>query len=348
MSRYADAGVDVNAGYALVDKIKKAVASTKRPGVVGGIGSFGGTFDLGLLHIKHPLLVSGTDGVGTKLLIAQKMAKNDTVGIDCVAMCVNDVIAQGAEPLFFLDYIACGHNNPDRMAEIVSGVAEGCRQAGAALIGGETAEMPDMYGQQEYDLAGYSTGVVDKEHLLTKSKPQAGDILIGLPSSGIHSNGFSLVRQILFKDHDVQLGDRPSALNGRTVGEAILEPTRIYVKAVLPLIQNDLVDGVAHITGGGLVENLPRMFADDLQATVNVGTWPILPVFDYLKDLGQLSLADCWQTFNMGLGMILAVKADRLQAVEKQLDSEDEKYYEVGSLAKRPAGADKLVIKEED
>lgn len=348
MSRYADAGVDVNAGYALVDKIKKAVASTKRPGVVGGIGSFGGTFDLGAVKAKHPLLVSGTDGVGTKLLIAQKMNKNDTVGIDCVAMCVNDVLAQGAEPLFFLDYIATGHNDPDRMASIVSGVAEGCRQAGAALIGGETAEMPDMYSKQEYDLAGYSTGIVDKDHLLTSSKPAAGDVLIGLPSSGIHSNGFSLVRQILFKDHDVKLTDKPAALNGQTVGDVILTPTRIYIQAVLPLIKADLIDGVAHITGGGLIENLPRMFSDDLQATIQVGTWPILPIFDYLKGLGQLSMVDCWQTFNMGLGMILAVKPAQLADVKAKLSDEGEQFYEVGRLAKRPAGADKLVIKEDD
>lgn len=348
MSRYADAGVDVNAGYALVDKIKKAVASTRRPGVVGGIGSFGGTFDLGAVKVKHPLLVSGTDGVGTKLLIAQKMNKNDTVGIDCVAMCVNDVLAQGAEPLFFLDYIATGHNDPDRMASIVSGVAEACRQAGAALIGGETAEMPDMYGQQEYDLAGYSTGIVDKDHLLTSSKPAAGDILIGLPSSGIHSNGFSLVRQILFKDHNVKLADKPAALNGQTVGDVILTPTRIYVQAVLPLIKAELIDGVAHITGGGLIENLPRMFSDDLQATIKVGTWPILPVFDYLRGVGQLSMADCWQTFNMGLGMILAVKPAQLAAVKAKLSDEGEQFYEVGRLAQRPAGADKLVIKEDD
>lgn len=347
MSRYADAGVDVNAGYALVHKIKQAVASTKRPGVVGGIGSFGGTFDLGAVNVKHPLLVSGTDGVGTKLLIAQKMGKNDTVGIDCVAMCVNDVLAQGAEPLFFLDYIATGHNDPNRMAKIVSGVAEGCRQAGAALIGGETAEMPDMYGQEEYDLAGYATGVVDKDHLLTSQKPAAGDVLIGLPSSGIHSNGFSLVRQILFKDHDVKLTDTPDKLGGKTVGEAILEPTRIYVKAVLPLIKDELIDGVAHITGGGLIENLPRMFGDDLQATVNVGSWPILPVFKYLKELGQLAPSDCWQTFNMGLGMILAVKPDQVKTVESKLHDENETYYEVGTLTKRPDGTDKLVIKGE-
>lgn len=348
MSRYKEAGVDVNAGYALVDKIKKAVASTKRPGVVGGIGSFGGTFDLGALKLNHPLLVSGTDGVGTKLLIAQKMNKNDTVGIDCVAMCVNDVLAQGAEPLFFLDYIATGHNNPDRMADIVKGVAEGCRQAGAALIGGETAEMPDMYGREEYDLAGYSTGIVEKDKVLTSQKPAAGDVLIGLPSSGIHSNGFSLVRQILFKDHDVKLSDQPSALGGKTVGQAILEPTRIYVKAVLPLVKADLLDGIAHITGGGLIENLPRMFNDQLQATIKVGSWPVLPVFDYLKDLGHLAMADCWQTFNMGLGMVLAVQPGQVKAVENQLQAEGEAFYEVGHLEKRPAGADKLVFEEEE
>ena len=209
MNRYQEAGVDVNAGYELVSRIKKDVKSTSRPGVLGGIGSFGGMFDLDSLHVKHPVLVSGTDGVGTKLLIAQKMNKHNTIGIDVVAMCVNDVLAQGAEPLFFLDYIATGHNEPAKMADIVSGVAEGCRQANAALIGGETAEMPDMYAPQEYDLAGTVTGVAEKGSLLTADMPEEGDVLIGLPSSGLHSNGFSLVRQILFKDHQVSLDDQP-------------------------------------------------------------------------------------------------------------------------------------------
>lgn len=345
MNRYQAAGVDVNAGYELVNRIKKAVVSTNRPGVVGGIGSFGGLFDLGMLHVKHPILVSGTDGVGTKLLIAQKMAKHDTIGIDVVAMCVNDVLAQGAEPLFFLDYIATGHNDPAKMAAIVSGVAKGCQQAGAALIGGETAEMPDMYAKEEYDLAGTVTGVVDKSALLTADRPVVGDILLGLPSSGLHSNGFSLVRQILFKDHDVQLSDRPAELAGATVGAAILEPTKIYVRPVLPLLRQGLVHGISHITGGGLIENVPRMFADNLQAVIDGQSWPQLPVFNYLRQLGDLPLADCWSTFNMGIGLVLAVAPDRLATVEKVLQAQQQPYYRIGALQPRPAGAEKIEIK---
>lgn len=345
MNRYQEAGVDVNAGYQLVEKIKDDVKSTSRPGMIAGIGSFGGMFDLGELHYRHPILVSGTDGVGTKLLVAQKMAKHDTVGIDVVAMCVNDLLAQGAEPLYFLDYIAAGHNDPARLATVVHGVAVGCRQAGAALVGGETAEMPDMYGHDEYDLAGAATGIVEKDQLLDDSRPQAGNILLGLASSGIHSNGFSLVRQILFTDHKVDLKDRPAILNGQTVGEAILAPTRIYVQSVLPLVKAGLAEGISHITGGGLIENLPRMFADRLQAVVSRGTWPILPVFTYLQELGKLTPDDLWETFNMGLGMVLAVKAANVDRVMAQLTAAGEKVYRVGRLKERPLTEDKVVIK---
>ncbi len=345
MNRYQEAGVNVNAGYELVDRIKKAVKSTHRTGVLGGIGAFGGLFDLGALDYHHPVLVSGTDGVGTKLLIAQQMNKHDTIGIDVVAMCVNDVLAQGAEPLYFLDYIATGHNDPAKMAAIVSGVATGCRDAGAALVGGETAEMPDMYAPQEYDLAGAVTGVAEKDQLLTSDRPQAGDVLIGLPSSGLHSNGFSLVRQILFKDHDVNLADQPTELDGQTVGQAILAPTRIYVHQVLPLIRQGLIEGISHITGGGLIENVPRMISDDLQAVINEGQWPVPPVFTYLKTLGNLSADDCWQTFNMGIGMILAVHPDSVSTVQEQLATKGEHSYVVGQLQSRPADAAKIVIK---
>ncbi|MDO4903150.1 MAG: phosphoribosylformylglycinamidine cyclo-ligase [Limosilactobacillus sp.] len=345
MNRYQEAGVDVNAGYELVNRIKNAVASTHRSGVVGGIGSFGGLFDLGELNVKHPILVSGTDGVGTKLLIAQQMDKHDTIGIDVVAMCVNDVLAQGAEPLYFLDYIATGHNEPTKMADIVTGVAQGCRQAGAALIGGETAEMPDMYAKDEYDLAGTVTGVVEKDEMLTAEMPSAGDVLIGLPSSGIHSNGFSLVRQILFKDHDVQLTDTPGELEGQTVGEAILAPTKIYVKQVLPLVRQKLVSGIGHITGGGLIENVPRMYGDDLQAVINSSTWPQLPVFNYLRQLGDLPLDDCWQTFNMGIGMVLSVKPEHVDAVQKILADHEQDSYQIGYLQDRPEDAEKIEIK---
>lgn len=345
MNRYQQAGVDVNAGYELVKKIKADVAATRRPGMIGNIGSFGGMFDFGQLAYKHPMLVSGTDGVGTKLLVAQKMNKHDTVGIDAVAMCVNDLLAQGAEPLYFLDYIATGHNNPDRLASVVHGVSLGCRQAGAALVGGETAEMPDMYGHDEYDLAGFATGIVDKDELLDASRPQEGDVLLGLASSGIHSNGFSLVRQILFADHNVDLQEKPALLGGQTIGSAILEPTRIYVKAVLPLIRDNLVEGISHITGGGLIENVPRMFADELQAVIQRDTWPVLPIFKYLTQLGRLSEDDLWRTFNMGLGMVLAVKAANVVQVKKALTNAGEHVYQVGYLKKRPLSEEKILIK---
>lgn len=345
MNRYKEAGVDVTAGYELVRRIRPAVEATKRVGVMGKIGSFGGLFDLEKLNYQHPVLVSGTDGVGTKLLIAQKMKKHDTVGIDCVAMCVNDVLAQGAEPLFFLDYIACGHNDPAKLANVVQGVATGCQQSGSALIGGETAEMPDMYAPDEYDLAGFAVGIANKENLLTAKLAKAGDILLALPSTGVHSNGFSLIRKILFKDHQVQLHDQPPILKGKTVGEALLTPTKIYVKAVLPLVRRHLLHGIAHITGGGLIENLPRIYEDNLQAVVKQNSWPILPIFAYLKDLGHLSAEDCWQTFNMGIGLVLAVDPRQLKQVEQILEQEKEKFYEIGSLRKRTAQQAKIIIK---
>lgn len=345
MNRYQEAGVDVNAGYELVRRIKDAVKSTDRPGMMTGIGSFGGMFDLSALHVKHPVLVSGTDGVGTKLLLAQQLDKHDTIGIDVVAMCVNDVLAQGAEPLYFLDYIAAGHNDPAKMAAIVKGVAAGCRDAGAALVGGETAEMPDMYDRNEYDLAGTVTGVAEKEHLLTADLPQAGDILLGLPSSGLHSNGFSLVRQILFKDHDVQLNDRPAALGGQSVGEALLTPTEIYVRQVLPLVRAGFLHGISHITGGGLIENVPRMFSDQLQAVIDSQSWPWLPIFKYLKDLGHLDPADCFQTFNMGIGLVLAAAPAQAATVQRQLQDVGQASYPIGRLQQRPENEAKIVIK---
>lgn len=345
MNRYQEAGVDVNAGYELVHRIKDAVKSTTRPGMMTGIGSFGGMFDLDALHVKHPVLVSGTDGVGTKLMLAQQMDKHDTIGIDVVAMCVNDVLAQGAEPLYFLDYIATGHNDPAKMAAIVKGVAAGCRDAGAALVGGETAEMPDMYAHDEYDLAGTVTGVAEKDHLLTADLPQAGDVLLGLPSSGLHSNGFSLVRQILFKDHDVALTDRPAALAGQSVGETLLIPTRIYVRQVLPLVQAGLLHGISHITGGGLIENVPRMFGDSLQAVLDGQSWPKLPIFEYLKELGHLDSADCFQTFNMGIGLVLAVAPGQVATVQERLQAVDQKSYRIGYLQERPEDEEKIVIK---
>lgn len=344
MSRYEESGVNIEAGYELVNRIKAKVQSTSRPGMMTGIGSFGGMFDLDALHVQHPVLVSGTDGVGTKLLIAQRMHRHTTIGQDVVAMCVNDILAQGAEPLFFLDYIATGHNDPQKMADIVTGVAEGCRQAGAALIGGETAEMPDMYSPDEYDLAGTVTGVAEKDQLLTPQTPAEGDVLLGLPSSGLHSNGFSLVRQILFKDHDVDLNEQPDELGGATVGETILIPTKIYVAPVLPLIQDHLIHGISHITGGGLIENVPRMFGDQLQAQIQTGTWPTLPIFQYLQTMGDLNAIDCWNTFNMGLGLILAVDPQKVTVVQDRLQAAHQPSYQIGRLVARPKDAEKIVL----
>lgn len=345
MNRYREAGVDVSAGYQLVKKIRADVNATRLPGMIGGIGGFGGLFDLGQRNYRHPVLVAGTDGVGTKLLIAQKVGKHDTVGIDAVAMCVNDMLAQGAEPLYFLDYLAAGHNNPDRLASVVHGVSVGCQQAGASLIGGETAEMPEMYERDEYDLAGFATGVAERAQLLDGTRPQAGDILLGLASSGLHSNGFSLVRQILFHDHNVDWREAPAILDGQTVGQTLLSPTRIYVKAVLPLVHAGLIEGISHITGGGLIENLPRMFADHLQAVVSRGTWPILPVFEYLARLGQLEDDDLWGTFNMGLGLVMAVRPVNVDRVRTALQEAGEAVYLVGHLKKRPLAEEKVLIK---
>lgn len=346
MSRYEEAGVNIQAGYDLVRRIKDQVQSTARKGMMTGIGSFGSMFDLGALQVQHPILVSGTDGVGTKLLLAQQMDEHVTVGQDLVAMCANDIIAQGAEPLFFLDYIATGHNDPAKLATLIAGITRGCQQAQAALVGGETAEMPDMYDRDEYDLAGTMTGVVEKEDLLTPATPQTGDWLIGLPSSGLHSNGFSLVRQILFKDHEVQFTDRPALLKGATVGETLLTPTKIYVQAVLPLLKAHLITGVSHITGGGLIENVPRMIGDHLQAQIDASTWPQLPVFEYLRQLGQLGMEDCWNTFNMGLGMVLAVAPENLMTVQQRLDQAGQVAYQIGQLVQRPSNQPQILIRE--
>lgn len=345
MDRYQQAGVNVEAGYELVKRIKQDVASTARPGVLGHLGSFGGLFELSALKINDPILVSGTDGVGTKLLIAQKADQHQTIGIDCVAMCVNDVLAQGAQPLFFLDYIAAGHNQPEKLAAIVKGVAAGCRQAETALIGGETAEMPDMYAPDEYDLAGFAVGIAAKDQLLTAQLPQAGDVLLGLPASGLHSNGYSLVRQILFKDHHLTLNYRPVELHGQSLAQVLLTPTRIYVQAVKPLLEQKLVKGISHITGGGFYENLPRMYNDQLQAVIDPDSWPRLPIFSYLKKLGQLTETDAFRTFNLGIGMVLAVAADQVKQVQRLLQANDEKSYLIGKLRPRMANQAKIVIK---
>ena len=312
---YGSSGVDLEAGYEVVKRIKKHVASTNRLGCVGNIGAFGGMFDLSQLNIKEPVLVSGTDGVGTKLKLAFEMDKHDTIGIDAVAMCVNDVLAQGAEPLFFLDYVAVGHNEPAKIEQIVKGVADGCIQAGCALIGGETAEMPGMYTDGEYDIAGYTTGVVEKSKLIDGSKVKVGDVLVGIQSSGVHSNGYSLVRKII-RDNEINLHSYSEELGG-IVGEVFLTPTRIYCKQVLDVIKNVDVHGVAHITGGGFDENIPRILADGMGIEIKEGTWEILPVFKFLEKYGNIDHREMFNIYNMGIGMVLALdEADAQKAIE--------------------------------
>lgn len=331
---YSKAGVDVEAGYQVVERIKKHVARTERMGVMGALGSFGGMFDLGSLNLKEPVLVSGTDGVGTKLLLAIEADKHDTIGIDCVAMCVNDILAQGAEPLFFLDYIATGKTDPIKMEQIVKGVADGCEQAGAALIGGETAEMPDMYGADDYDLAGFTVGAVEKKKLITEGAVKAGDTLIGIPSSGIHSNGYSLVRKIFFKDNDFKLNAEITELDVPLV-EELLKPTRIYVKPVLEVLKKVDVHGITHVTGGGFVENLPRMLTKDLAVKVELGSWPILPIFDVMQKYGQLNELEMYEIFNMGIGMVLAVKKEDVEKTLEVLVQNGEAAYVIGEVTTR-------------
>ena len=306
---YEQAGVNLEAGYEVVRRIKKHVASTERLGVMGNIGAFGGMFDLSALNVKEPVLVSGTDGVGTKLKLAFAMDKHDTIGIDAVAMCVNDVLAQGAEPLYFLDYVAVGANEPAKIENIVAGVAEGCRQAGCALIGGETAEMPGMYTEGEYDIAGFTCGVVEKSQLIDGSKVKVGDVLVGIASSGVHSNGFSLVRKVV-SDASLDLHAVLPELDAeRKLGEVLLTPTRIYVKQVLDVIRNCDVHGVAHITGGGFDENIPRILKPGQGIEVTEGSWEILPVFRMLEKYGKIAHREMFNIFNMGIGMVLEVDA---------------------------------------
>lgn len=312
---YKAAGVDITAGYEAVQLMKQHVARTMTAGALGGLGGFGGLFELDLEEFKKPVLVSGTDGVGTKLKIAFMMDKHDTVGIDCVAMCVNDVICCGAKPLFFLDYIACGKNVPEKIAAIVSGVAEGCVQSGAALIGGETAEMPGFYPANEYDLAGFTVGAVSKEKIFDNTKMQEGDAIIALPSSGVHSNGFSLVRRIF--DLENKGLDLYSAELGRTLGEALLEPTRIYVKPVLALAEQVTVRAVSHITGGGFYENIPRCLPEGFAAKIEKAVIKTPPIFALMQKIGNVPERDMFNTFNMGVGMCVVVpKADANKAVE--------------------------------
>lgn len=332
---YENAGVNLEAGYEVVRRIKQHVASTARKGSMGGIGSFGGMFDLASLGLKEPVLVSGTDGVGTKLKIAFAMDRHDTVGIDAVAMCVNDVLAQGAEPLFFLDYVAVGHNDPARVEAIVSGVAEGCRQAGCALVGGETAEMPGMYEGGEYDIAGFTTGVVEKSRLIDGSKVKVGDVLVGIASSGVHSNGFSLVRKIV-SDSGHSYTDSIDALGGKVLGDVLLTPTRIYVRQVLEVIRNCDVHGVAHITGGGFDENIPRVLHDGQGLEIHEGSWEILPVFRLLEQWGGIPHREMFNIFNMGIGMVLVLDATEADKAVGILESAGEKASVIGRVTDVP------------
>ena len=340
---YENAGVSVEAGYEVVKRIKSHVARTDRLGVVSGIGGFGGLFDLASLNYKEPVLISGTDGVGTKLVIAKLMGKHDTIGVDCVAMCVNDVVAQGAQPLFFLDYIACGKNDPAVLEQVVSGVADGCVQAGAALIGGETAEMPGMYDEDEYDLAGFTVGCVERSKIVDGSAIAEGDVLIGLPSTGVHSNGFSLVRKALFEQAGYTVETRLPELGDRTLGDVLLTPTKIYVKALMPLFEADLVHGVAHITGGGFIENVPRMLPEGLAARIELGSWPVPPIFEVIERAGSVDHMEMFNIFNMGIGMVVAVPADREDEVMNLLANAGEQGYRIGSVVARGSDGVELV-----
>jgi len=338
---YAAAGVDITAGYKAVELMKKHIARTVTSGVCSDVGGFGGLFELDLTGIQKPVLVSGTDGVGTKLKIAFLMDKHDTVGIDCVAMCANDIICTGAKPLFFLDYIACGKNVPERIADIVKGVAEGCVQSGAALIGGETAEMPGFYPVDEYDLAGYCTGVVDKSKIIDNKKMCAGDILIALPSSGVHSNGFSLVRKVFdVEKKDIQIP--VSELGGKSIGETLLTPTKIYVKPILALLdQISTVKGISHITGGGFYENIPRSIPDGLGAKVEKEAIRILPIFDLLAKTGNISERDMFNTYNMGVGMCVVVAKEDADRALEILKGAGEDAYIIGEVVK---SEDKIIL----
>ena len=338
---YAAAGVDVTAGYEAVERIKPMVESTYIPGVMGTLGGFGGMFAPDISGMKKPVLVSGTDGVGTKLRLAQLMDKHDTIGIDCVAMCVNDIVCGGASPLFFLDYIACGKNHPARIADIVAGVTEGCRQAECALVGGETAEHPGLMPDDDYDVAGFSVGIVDEEKIIDGKKLSQGDVLIGLASTGVHSNGFSLVRKVFDVEH-ADLTSPVEALGGKSLGETLLTPTRIYVKAVKALLKGGVdIHAVSHITGGGFYENVPRMMTQGLTARIQLGSFPVLPIFALIQKTGNIPERDMYNTFNMGVGMILALPAAQAQQALDILSAAGETAYQIGEVV---AGEDGVVL----
>lgn len=336
---YRDAGVDIDAGNALVDRIKADVKRTNRPGVMGGIGGFGGLFEIPEGY-KKPVLVSGTDGVGTKLKLAQQLNKHDTIGIDLVAMCVNDILVLGAEPLYFLDYYATGHLEINVAADVVKGIADGCIQAGAALIGGETAEMPGMYSDGDYDLAGFCVGVVEKDNIIDGSQAGAGDVLIGLASSGPHSNGYSLVRKVI--EHAG--ADLSQACGDVTLGEAVFAPTRIYVKSVLEIIKRHNIHALSHITGGGLLENLPRVMPQHTQADISVSAWQLPPVFQWLQQAGNIDAQEMYRTFNCGIGMVLVVSAQEADAVLASASELGEQAFKLGTLSKSEHAEPAVII----
>ncbi len=336
---YEKAGVNLEAGYEVVKRIKSHVASTARAGVMGNIGAFGGMFDLSSLGVKEPILVSGTDGVGTKLKLAFEMDKHDTIGIDAVAMCVNDVLAQGAEPLYFLDYVAVGHNEPAKIEAIVAGVADGCRQSGCALIGGETAEMPGMYSDGEYDIAGFTCGVVEKSELIDGSKVKVGDVLVGVASSGVHSNGFSLVRKIV-ADSGCDLRTVYPELGEKCLGEVLLTPTQIYVKPVLEVVKKCNVHGISHITGGGFDENIPRILTPEMGIEVMEGSWEILPIFKFLEEKGGVAHREMFNIFNMGVGMVIALDASEAEAAIETLAAASLKATVIGKITDKAGAVD--------
>ena len=344
MVTYKDAGVDVERGYEAVRRMKQHVATTFDENVLGGLGSFGGFYSIENEKLEKPVLVAGTDGVGTKLKLAFLMDKHDTVGIDCVAMCVNDVVCQGARPLIFLDYIATGYLDPEKVEKIVAGVAEGCRQAGCALIGGETAEMPDFYPAGEYDLAGFTVGLVDRERSISGERVREGDVLVGMASSGVHSNGYSLVRKLVLTEGR-DLNAPVEAFGGKSWGETLLTPTKIYVKPALRACAAADVHGIAHITGGGFIENIPRILPDGLTAYIDLGTWPVLPVFTELQKLGGLTDRQIYNTFNMGIGMVFAVDASEADAVIAALEACGEQAYRIGEVGKTGADGERLVLR---
>ena len=340
---YAAAGVDITAGYKSVELMKKHIKRTRNEGCLDDVGGFGGCFGLNLEGISQPVLVSGTDGVGTKLKIAMLLDKHDTIGIDCVAMCVNDIICCGAKPLFFLDYIACGKNIPEKIADIVGGVAEGCVRAGCALIGGETAEHPGMMAEDDYDLAGYCTGVVDKSKIIDNNTMKAGDVVIALASTGVHSNGFSLVRKV-FDIENADLTSPRDELEGKSLGEALLEPTRIYVKSVLALLEKVQVKGISHITGGGFYENIPRSIPDGLGARIDRSKVKILPIFQLIAKTGNIPQRDMFNTFNMGVGMSIVVAKDDVETALSILKDWGEDAYVIGEIEE---SQDKITICDE-